>query len=238
MNTLVIIPAYNEAPRISRVIANIRACAPELDLLVVDDGSRDDTATCARASGARVVAHPFNLGYGAALQTGYKYALAKDYDFVLQMDADGQHEARDLPALLGVVQSHRADVAIGSRFMDGGHYHAPWARRVGMTIFAAIASAITHTHVTDPTSGFQALNRRVVAFYASPAYPVDYPDADVLIMLHYAGFKFIEVPVKMYPADSGKSMHGGLKPLYYVFKMFLAILMVLLRGRRDWEARV
>lgn len=232
-----IIPAFDEAPRIGRAVAGVRAALPQADILVVDDGSRDGTAACARAAGARVASHPFNLGYGAALQTGYKYALTRDYDFVLQLDADGQHEPRDLPALLDVVASGRADAAIGSRFLGGGDYRAPFARRIGMRLFAAIASAVTHTRVTDPTSGFQALNRRVVRYYASPAYPVDYPDADVLIMLHFAGLRFVEVPVRMYP-PSGKSMHGGLKPFYYVFKMFLSILMVLLRGKYNGEAAV
>ncbi len=238
MKTLVIIPAFNEAPRVGRVLASVRACLPAADILVVDDGSADETARCARAAGALVVSHPFNLGYGTALQTGYKYALAKDYAFVLQLDADGQHEARDLIPLLEVVQANRADVAIGSRFLGGRKYRAPFVRRIGMQLFAAIASLSTHTRVTDPTSGFQALNRRVLRYYASPAYPVDYPDADVLIMLHYAGFRFVEVPVTMYPANSGRSMHGGLRPLYYVFKMFLSIFMVLLRGKQNWEARV
>ncbi len=238
MKTLVVIPALNEAPRVGRVVASVRAGLPEADVLVVDDGSRDDTAPRARSSGARVVSLPFNLGYGVALQTGYKYALAQGYDLVLQMDADGQHEARDLPALLEAVQSNRADVAIGSRFLGDKNYRAPFARRLGMRLFAAIASRVTHTRVTDPTSGFQALNRRVVQYYASPAYPADYPDADVLIMLHYAGFRFVEVPVTMYGVEGGKSMHGGLRPLYYVFKMFLSILMVMLRGKQNWEARV
>ncbi len=233
MKTLTIIPAYNEAPRIGRVIANVRTALPDADIVVVNDGSRDETASCARAAGASVVSHPFNLGYGVALQTGYKYALAHDYDLVLQIDADGQHEASDLPRLLEVVASGRADVAIGSRFLQGGQYRAPLVRRLGMRLFAAIASTLTRTRVTDPTSGFQALNRRVIKYYASPAYPVDYPDADVLIMLHYAGFRFIEIPVTMYPASTGKSMHSGFKPLYYIFKMLLSIFMVLLRGRQN-----
>lgn len=238
MKALVIIPAFNEAASIGQVIAGAREALPEADVLVVDDGSVDETASRAIASGARVTSLPFNLGYGVALQTGYKYALAKGYDFVLQMDADGQHEARDLPALLEVVRSNRADVAIGSRFLKNRDYHAPLARRVGMSLFASIASLMTHTRVTDPTSGFQALNRRVVQFYASPAYPVDYPDADVLIMLHNSGFRFVEVPVTMYSDDRGKSMHGGIRPLYYVFKMLLSIFMVMLRGKQKWEARI
>lgn len=238
MKTLVIIPAFNEAPRIARVIADVRAALANTDIVVVNDGSRDDTARGAREAGARVLTLPFNLGYGVALQTGYKYALAYGYDFVLQMDADGQHEARDLPKLLAAVQSERADVAIGSRFLNGTPYHATFARRAGMKLFAAIASALTRTHVTDPTSGFQALNRRVVEYYASSAYPVDYPDADVLLMLHYAGFRFTEVPVTMYPSARGQSMHDGLRPLYYIFKMFLSIFMVLLRGKHTGEAQV
>jgi glycosyltransferase involved in cell wall biosynthesis len=233
LKTLVTIPAYNEAPRIGRVIAGIKAALPGTDILVIDDGSRDETTACARQAGARVVSLPINLGYGVALQTGYKYALAHDFDLLLQMDADGQHEPRDLPRLLEVVASGRADVAIGSRFLGGNNYHAPWPRRMGMRLFAAIASGLTHTRVTDPTSGFQALNRRVLNYYSGPAYPVDYPDADVLIMLHLAGFRFVEVPVTMYAASSGKSMHGGLRPLYYTFKMLLSILMVLLRGKQN-----
>jgi glycosyltransferase involved in cell wall biosynthesis len=237
MRTLVIIPAFNEAAHIGRVIADACEALPGADVLVVDDGSGDDTAPKARSAGARVVSLPFNLGYGVALQTGYKYALAQDYDFILQMDADGQHEARDLSALLEVVQSKRADVAIGSRFLNNRNYRAPFVRRLGMRLFAGIASLMTRTRVTDPTSGFQALTRRVAQYYASPAYPLDYPDADVLIMLHNAGFRFVEVPVRMYAAE-GKSMHGGIRPLYYVFKMFLSILMVMLRGKQNWEARV
>jgi glycosyltransferase involved in cell wall biosynthesis len=229
---LVIIPAFDEAPRVGQVVARVYEALPDADVLVVDDGSRDETAKVARSAGARVVSLPFNLGYGVALQTGYKYALIKGYDSVLQMDADGQHEPRDLPALLEVVRSNRADVAIGSRFLSARKYDAPFMRRAGMRVFAAIASALTRTRVTDPTSGFQALNRRVAEYYASPAYPADYPDADVLVMLHYAGFKFVEVPVTMYPADGGKSMHSGWRPLYYVFKMFLSIIMVILRGKQ------
>lgn len=236
MKTLVVIPAFNEARSVGRVVAGVRKVLPQADMLVVDDGSRDDTADCARSAGSQVVSLPFNLGYGVALQTGYKYALARGYDFVLQMDADGQHEAGDLPALLEVVRSGRADVAVGSRFLNNQNYRPPFARRMGMRLFAAIASLITQTHVTDPTSGFQALNRRVVQYYASPAYPVDYPDADVLIMLHNAGFRFVEVPVTMYSGDR-KSMHGGIGPVYYVFKMLLSILMVMLRGKQNWEAR-
>jgi glycosyltransferase involved in cell wall biosynthesis len=238
MKTLVIIPAFNEAPRVGRVIASVHEVLPNAEVLVVDDGSHDDTARGARSSGARVVSLPFNLGYGVALQTGYKYALAQGYDFVLQMDADGQHEASDLPALLEVVQSNRADVAIGSRFLYNRYYRAPLARLLGMRLFAAIASLMTHTRVTDPTSGFQALNRRAVQYFASPAYPADYPDADVLIMLHNAGFHFVEVPVTMYAGEGGKSMHAGIHPLYYVFKMFLSIFMVMLRGKQNWEARL
>lgn len=236
MKTLVVIPAYNEAERVGGVVSAVRAELPAADVLVVDDGSGDGTAAAARAAGARVVALPFNLGYGVALQTGYKYALREGYDVVAQMDADGQHEPRDLRSLLEVVRSGAADVAIGSRFLAGRRFEASPARRAGMRLFAVIASLLTGRRVTDPTSGFQALDRRVVRYYVGPSYPVDYPDADMLILLHYAGFRFVEVPVTMYPAVTGKSMHSGLRPLYYVFKMMLAILMVVLRGKKEARA--
>ncbi len=232
--TLIIIPAYNEAGNIARVIAATRASAPLADILVVNDGSSDDTAAIARQARARVISLLFNIGYGVALQTGYKYALAKGYRYVIQMDGDGQHEPACIPTLLAEVQSGAADVVVGSRFLgrETGSYRVEWGRRLGMTLFGGIASFIMGQKITDPTSGFQALNREALRFFASDAYPGDFPDADVLIMLHYNGFRVKEVPVIMYCNTDGKSMHSGLKPLYYVFKMCLSIFVTLLRGNK------
>lgn len=225
---VIIIPAYNEAGRIASTISGIRKFS-DAGIIVVCDGATDNTAAEAEAAGAVVIELPFNLGYGAALQTGFKYALGKKYEFAVQIDADGQHDPSSMQSLIRPVINDEVDVAIGSRFLDKGNYKAPFVRRMGMYFFGIIASIVTGRKITDSTSGFQALNRNVLEFYASDAYPVDYPDADVIIMLHRKGFRFKEVPVIMHNAAK-RSMHGGIiKPLYYIFKMMLSIFVTLLR---------
>lgn len=226
--TIIIIPAYNEEKSIAGVINGIRNITPA-DILVINDGGSDRTEEIVRRLGGRVVRLPYNMGYGAALQTGFKYALKHGYGYALQIDADGQHDPGDIPRLLEVVRSGDADVAIGSRFLGNGSYKAPLLRRAGMFVFGRLASLIIGQKVTDPTSGYQALNVNGIRFYASDYYPVDFPDADVIIMLHRVGLRVKEVPVTMYPGRQGKSMHAGLKPVYYIFKMFLSIFLTLLR---------
>ncbi len=231
-NFAIIIPAYNEAERIASTIADIRKFS-NADIIVISDGSTDNTVSEAKAAGADVIELPFNLGYGAALQTGFKYALKKGYKFAIQMDADGQHDPSSIQSLIKPVLDGEVDIAVGSRFLGGGDYRAPLVRKVGMSFFAFIASIFTGKRVTDPTSGFQALDRKTMEFYASDAYPVDYPDADVIIMLHRRGIKFKEVPVTMKRAAGKMSMHSGLKPVYYIFKMLLSILVTLLRNKKE-----
>ena len=226
---IIIIPAYNEEKNIAGVINGIKNVIPDADILVVNDGGKDRTEEIARELGARVISLPYNMGYGAALQTGFKYALKKGYEYAVQIDADGQHDPKDIPKLLDVVLSGKADVVIGSRFLNGGKYKAPAVRRLGMLFFARLTSLIIGEKITDPTSGYQAINKNGLQFYAGDYYPVDFPDADVIIMLHRAGLKIKEIPVIMYPSVQGKSMHSGLKPVYYIFKMFLSIFVTLLR---------
>lgn len=227
---LVIIPAYNEEQRISSVVACIHASETDAVVVVVNDCSCDETAAVARQAGAIVISHPFNMGYGAAIQTGYKYALANDYDYLVQLDADGQHDPSCIPDLLAPVIEGKADIVIGSRFM-GNSYTPPLVRRMGMALFRKIVSMVTGRACTDTTSGFQAFNRKVIAFFSTDVFPVDYPDADMLITLHRAGFRVVEVPVRMFENSEGKSMHSGLKPLYYMFKMILSICVTLLRKK-------
>jgi len=238
MRTLVIIPAYNEEKQIASVIRLIKRHLPQAEVLTVDDGSKDGTRDQAMEAGVKVLSHPFNLGYGIALQTGYKYALTKGFEIVVQMDGDGQHDPSFLPDLLAVIQKGEADIAIGSRFLPvkgkgGGSEHPPYRppflRRLGMKFFGTIASLLIRQKITDPTSGFQAMNRRVLEWVSSDTFPFDYPDADVIIMLHRAGFRIREVPVQMFENVGKKSMHSGWKPLYYVFKMCLSILVTLMR---------
>jgi glycosyltransferase involved in cell wall biosynthesis len=233
---LVIIPAYNEEKRITSVIRGVKDRLPQAEVVIVDDGSHDKTRRAAIEAGAKVLSHPINLGYGAALQTGYKFALDKGFESIVQMDGDGQHDPSFLPVLLEGIQRGEADYVIGSRFLKTGStrsageiYPAPFIRRLGMRVFGTITSLIIRQKITDSTSGYQAMNHRVLEWVSSDQFPWDYPDADVIIMLHRAGFHIREVPVRMFPSEDKKSMHSGWKPIYYIFKMFLSILVTLMR---------
>ncbi len=230
---LIIIPAYNEEACIAKVIFGIRKVVPDADILVVDDGSGDSTAALARRAGAIVASLPFNMGYGAALQTGFKYACRNDYDYIVQIDGDGQHEPRCIHDLLAAVRRPDVDVALGSRWLGLAEYKGPLLRKFGKFFFGFLATVLTSHQVTDPTTGFQALTREVVRFFCTKVYPVDYPDANVIVMLDRAEFHVVEVPVIMYRDEGGTSMHSGLKPIYYGFKMMMSLAMTLLRNDRQ-----
>jgi glycosyltransferase involved in cell wall biosynthesis len=198
-------------------------------VLVIDDGSSDGTVAEARAAGARVLRLPVNVGYGAALQSGYKYAVRHGYDLVGQVDGDGQHLPIYLEKMLEGLRDPEVDVVLGSRFLDNdGHYRPSRARAIGMAVFAGIASRVMDQHVSDPTSGFQVMRSRVASFFCTEVYPSDYPDADILILLHRSGFRVREIGVQMREPE-GKSMHAGHRSIYYVYKMTLSIAMTLLR---------
>jgi glycosyltransferase involved in cell wall biosynthesis len=228
---LVIIPAYNEEKDIGVVIKKTRSSLPGVDIVVVDDGSTDVTSRVARDAGATVLSHSINLGPGAAAQTGFKYALGHSYEYVVQLDADGQHEPQYINDLLAALQSSSADVVIGSRFLGVKGYQPPWIRRMGMTIFGGLTSLIIGQRITDSTSGFRALRRGVVDFFASIDYPCDYQDADVIVLAHFAGFHIKEVPVAMHANSSGNSVIGGHRLLYYGFKVLLSTIVTLLREK-------
>jgi glycosyltransferase involved in cell wall biosynthesis len=236
---LVIIPAYNEEANVARVIEAIRAHLPAADVLVVNDGSQDRTARVAAQAGARVVSLPYNMGYGAALQTGYKYARDNGYELLAQIDADGQHDPVYILDMLDLIRGGEADIVIGSRFLLDNGYQAPFAKRLGMLLFGAVASWATGQKVTDPTSGYQALTRKAFCYCASDVYPSDFADADVLIMFHRAGFRVREVAVQMQPSGNKRSrylnMYSFLTPFYYIFKMSLAVFVSLLRERGGAE---
>lgn len=229
---LVLLPAHNEATGIAAVVEGVRSALPHAVVVVVDDASKDGTAAAARSAGAWVLPLPVNLGYGGALQTGYKYAAAHSFDFLVQLDADGQHDPASIAAVLDPVREGRCDLCIGSRFLEGTPYPIPAARRAGMVLFRRVASFLIGQTITDPTSGFQAMNARTIAFFLSDAYPADYPDTDVLVWLHRHGFRILEAPVLMHASVTGQTIHSGLRPLYYLFKMSLAIPLNLLRRER------
>jgi len=229
---LVVMPAHDEEASLGATLARVREHLPEADVVVVNDFSSDRTSAVAESHGARVVDLPWNLGYGGAVQAGFKYALAGGYDVVIQMDADGQHDPSCARALIAPVLGGEADVAIGSRFLGRADYRIPWLRRMGMRVFGRIVTFVTRRTFSDPTSGFQALNHRAIEFFARDNYPSDFPDADTIILLALAGFRVCEVPVTMQARTAGTSMHSNLRAFYYVSKMLLSILMVLLRRKR------
>jgi hypothetical protein len=235
--TLIIIPAHNEELNIGRVVEELRARRYGHDIIVVDDASTDGTAEELRRLAQRTIRLSTNLGYGGAIQAGFKYALTHGYDYVVQMDGDGQHDPASIPALLETVRSGQADVALGSRFIGELSYEVPALRRMGIALFRAVVSSFMRQRITDPTSGYQALNRKVLEFFSGDTYPIDYPDSDVLLALHFAGFRIREVPVSMRPRIHGTSIHGGWRTFYYLAKMFLAIFMVILRHLRSRKKR-
>ncbi len=234
-STVLLIPAYREAGRVGDVVRAVLQLGLDLDVVVVDDGSGDTTAREARAAGATVVTHPYNMGYGAALHTGYCFAVRAGYRRVLQMDADGQHEPAMLSRLLAALDDG-ADVAVGSRYLEGTPPPSSLARRVGTRLFAAITSRWLGSRITDPTSGFQGLSTNALAAVAHDGFPEDFPDADVLVEHHRRGLRVREVPVQMHARRGGLSMHRGLRIAYYGYKMFLTL--ALLPVRRPTPLRV
>jgi len=231
-DTLVILPAFNEEAGIASVIAAIRELNPDFDILVINDGSSDRTAAVAGEAGAIVLSHNFNMGYGVTIQTGYKFAFEKGYRYLVQIDGDGQHDPSFITRLLEPVCSGEVDFAIGSRFLWHDSYRPSFSRRLGILFFRKLVTVIIGREITDPTSGYQAFNREVIRFFITDIFPYDYPDADMLITLNLAGFRIREVPVRMYANASGKTMHSGAKPLYYMVKMCLSIFVTLLRNRQ------
>jgi glycosyltransferase involved in cell wall biosynthesis len=223
LRRIAIVPAYNEEESIRRVIDEIRAYDPELEIVVVDDGSHDRTAAVAEQCGAHVVRLPFNLGIGGAVQTGFRYAFENGFRLAVRLDGDGQHDASQLDALLAPVLADEADIAVGSRFAERSGYQSSRPRRLGITILAKTVSVLVRRKVTDPTSGFQALSPRALALYTGDWFPTDYPDVDVLLAAARAGLRVREVPVKMAAGVRASTLHSGWKPFYYVYKMLLSI---------------
>lgn len=225
---LAILPAYNEAGCVGRVVDEIRAFEPSVEVLVVDDGSTDGTAAIAAAHGAKVVRLPFNLGIGGAVQTGYRYAYAHGHDVAVQIDADGQHDPSELGALLAPVLAGEADMVVGSRFAGRGAYRAPFLRRAGIRLFAWTVSRIVGQSVTDTTSGFRAVNRRGIALFAFE-YAHDYPEVEAVVAMARSRLRVAEVGVLMRDRAEGRSSITAAGSVYYTVKVLLAILVALLR---------
>ena len=224
-----VVPAYDEEGAIEGVIREIHAFDPAIDVVVVDDGSTDRTAAVAAEAGAAVVRLPFNLGIGAAVQTGFRYALEHGYDVAVRLDGDGQHDAAELSKLLDALRLGEADVVTGSRFRGvDGQYVPPLGRRLGITWFARLVSLLSGQRVTDTTSGFQALNENAIALFARD-YPTDYPEVEATVLLLKHRLRLVEVPVRMREREHGSSSITTLRSIYYAFKVTLALLVAMAR---------
>ena len=235
---LAIVPAYNESGAITATVTDVLDNAPGFDVVVVNDGSTDDTAALASAAGAAVIHHPFNIGIGGAVQSGYQYALDNDYDVAVQVDGDGQHDARYIPELLAMLRSDpRLNMVSGSRFIGEGEagYQSSATRRVGIRFFSGILSRLTGRAVTDPTSGFRMTDRLGIELFARD-YPHDYPEVEAVLMLHHHRLVAAEVPVQMRERRTGESSINSGRSIYYMIKVLLAILLGLLRTRPTVES--
>ena len=231
LSRLAIVPAYNESATVGEVVASVHREAPDFDVLVIDDGSTDDTALDAEGAGAQVLRLPFNLGIGGAVQAGFVFADQHGYDLVAQVDGDGQHDPAELRRLESAMREHRVDMVCGSRFLSSDmKYPAPISRRTGIHVFAFLLSWLVGSRVSDPTSGFRLYNRRAIKLFARD-YPHDYPEVEAVLMLHHHRLSMREVPVRMYLRGGGVSSISTGKSAYYMLKVLLALFVGLARRR-------
>ena len=234
---LAIVPAHNEAAVIATTVHEIRQAASDFDVLVVDDGSTDQTAECAARASAKVLRLPFNLGIGGAMQAGYVYAEEHGYEIAVQVDGDGQHDPRFIPELLARLRgTPDVDMVTGSRFLapGDGSYRSSAPRRAGIGIFSPLLSLITGQRVTDPTSGFRMTNRKAIRLFARD-YPHDYPEVEAILLMHAHRLSSCEMPVRMRPRRTGVSAISSTQPVYYMVKVLLAVFIGLFRSHPTVE---
>lgn len=227
---LFVIPAHNEEKNIKSVIKDIKSNVPYADIVIINDWSTDKTKDIVEKEDVVLLNMPFNVGYASAVQTGIKYAYEKDYDYVIQFDGDGQHIASEAEKLLNECKKSKSNIVIGSRFLIPTNYPHTFFRKVGTKLFSIIIKLFCKERITDPTSGFQCLDRKVIKRYARmQGYP-EFPDANLIIEMLLSDYKITEVAVVMKESNTGVSMHGGIyKPFKYMVKMIYTITFIIFK---------
>lgn len=221
---LLIIPAYNEAKNIESVVNNIIQNYPQYDYLIVNDGSRDNTAEICEKNHYNYISLPLNLGIGGAVQTGYLYALKNNYSIAIQIDGDGQHDIQYVEKIIEPLLKGEADIAIGSRFITKEGFQSSASRRLGIQILSKLILLLCFKNVKDVTSGFRAVNQRFIKIYAEN-YPNDYPEPEAIVIALVHGGKIKEIPVVMLERENGTSSINFRKSIYYMIKVTLAIVI-------------
>ena len=232
---LLVIPAYNEAENIGKVLKEIKKDIKEADILVINDCSKDNTRKIVEENGVKCITNVFNMRYAMAVQVGIKYARENNYDYLIQMDADGQHIASEAKKLYQEMKDSNVDIVIGSRYLENTGYPCPLFRRIGTKLFEGIIRLFCGVKIADPLSGFQCLNRKVIEYYAEMGNYPEYPDAGLVIEMLLKGYKIKEVPVKMRLRENGVSMHSGIiKPIKYMITQFYTCIVMVIKyiGKR------
>lgn len=229
---LAIVPVYNEGASVRKVVTRLRRALPDFDVLVVDDGSTDDTVGQVPAD-VPVVSLPFNLGIGGAMQTGYRFASLHGYEVAVQVDGDGQHRPSEVRRLVEYLLEGNADLVIGSRFMESATlgYRQTSVRKLGAWLLRALIRILCGQYMTDCTSGFRAGNRRVIRAFAH-WYPEDYPEPEVVLLLKRAGYRVAEIPVRMRHRRTGRSSISLMRGIFYMIKV--SVCLVLDMAREPW----
>jgi hypothetical protein len=231
MKTLIIVPAYNEARSIGPLLRELKREGP-WDILVINDGSTDDTEDVVRGSGVSWISLPLNLGIGGAVQTGLRYAREKHYQIVVQVDGDGQHDPRQIERLIQPILRHQADAVIGSRFLQKTDFRSNWHRRTGIRFLQFLSRLLAGQSVTDCTSGFRAFNEKAVSHLADH-YAVDYPEPEAVISLFKQRFRILEVPVAMRSRKAGRSSISGWASIYYLYKVVVSMVIEFIRSPHE-----
>lgn len=230
---LFVIPAYNEEMNIEKVLKEIKKDVKYADILVINDCSRDNTKDIVQKNKVECITVPFNMGYAMAVQTGIKYAYDNDFDYVIQFDADGQHIAKEAEKLFLAMKKNNTDIVIGSRYLVDTGYSCPFFRKIGTKFYSFLIHLFCRKRITDPLSGFQCLNKRVIARYARLGGYPEFPDANLIIEMLLEGYTISEISIKMREREFGESMHGGIiGPIKYMIQICYTIIFILIKNIR------